>query len=103
MSEAPPAPARDRAPDRRRGPRGPYQVARVELPYGFRVHYQARINGRLEEKWFRSKGTLSHATDMAQIKAGFIRVTKLEPFTREQWLRTFGNTDLGPRNQKAVA
>lgn len=63
-----------------------------DLPYGFRVHYEARVNGRLVEKWFRSKSPRAHAQKCAEFKHGFVRVVRLEPFTREQWIRVFGES-----------
>lgn len=59
-------------------------------PYGFRVHYEAFINGRVSEKWFRAKCPQANAQRKAIFKPGFLRVVRLEPFTREEWLRVFG-------------
>lgn len=43
-----------------------------------------------ETKYFRSKGSEARARRAPVFKRGFIRIVDVEPFTREQYVRCFG-------------
>lgn len=61
--------------------------------YGFQVICEFRIegSGEVEERRFRSKGASeTKARRVPIFKRGFIRVVSLDPYTREQWMRVFG-------------
>lgn len=61
--------------------------------YGYAVHCEFRTetgNGYYS-KTFRSKGKSQTKAERTPIfKRGFVKVTEIEPFTRLQWLRVFG-------------
>lgn len=60
--------------------------------YGWEVTAAFRdAEGNEVVKRFRSKGkSLSKALRVPVFKAGFLRNVEIHPYTREQWLRVFG-------------
>lgn len=71
-------------------------MAEPEKPYGYHVICEFRDRkGRPETRSFRSKGSSeTKARRVPIFKRGFIRVVDLDPFTQEQWERTFGVSGL---------
>lgn len=66
------------------------EAAVAEQVYGFLVTYECRTRTGIETRSFRSKGSEARARRAAALKTGCFSITNLEPFTREQWLRCFG-------------
>lgn len=63
----------------------------AEKPYGYVVTYERRKPPMMtEEASFRRKGSEAAARREAIYKVGYIRVVKVDPYTREQWIRCFG-------------
>lgn len=57
-------------------------------PYGYWVHCEFQSG---ETRRFKSKGhSETKARRVPIFKRGFVRVVYLEPFTKEEWLRCFG-------------
>lgn len=64
--------------------------------YGYAVHCTFRIIGatgfQTESKIFRSKGdSETKARRVPIFKRGFVSIDRLEPFTRDEWVRVFGD------------
>lgn len=64
-----------------------------EEVYGYAVHCEFRNEaGGHVARTFRSKGKSKTKAERVPIfKRGFVRVVELEPYTRLQWLRVFGD------------
>jgi hypothetical protein len=60
-------------------------------PYGFDIAYLAQI-GMFGSEVRRCKriGSKGAVNSYARMKKGFLRVLSLRPYTREQWVRTYG-------------
>lgn len=62
-------------------------------PHGFRVAYSRRKGygiGDTEIAHFRSKGSEQKARRVAFFKPFFVEIVELDPYTKEEWLRSFG-------------
>lgn len=61
-------------------------------PWGYDVIIEVR-KGMVasEEKRFHKQGSESRVRKWAALKTGFIRVVSLDPYTREEWIRVYGD------------
>lgn len=62
------------------------------MPWGYDVIIEV-MKGMVasEEKRFHKQGSESRVRKWAALKTGFIRVVRLEPYTREEWIRVYGD------------
>jgi hypothetical protein len=71
----------------------PWATTASEKPYGFRVTIERARHGSREILSFRSKTPArAAAVSAARYKQGFLRLIAVEPLTREEWQREFGQS-----------
>ena len=78
----------------RLGEKGSSGVTSTDEVYGYAVICTFRRQDGTaadETRTYRSKGkSIAKAERTPIFKRGFVSIDKLEPYTREQWLRVFG-------------
>ena len=62
----------------------------ADRPYGYSYKVRFHPNSGIPDKIFRKKGSERSVRRAGLLKRNSIEVFDLEPYTREQWLRCFG-------------
>jgi hypothetical protein len=68
------------------------EIINSDKPHGYEVWIELKTSMvSTEVKQFHKQGSEATVRRWALMKSGFVRVVKLEPYTRKQWHNAYGH------------